>query len=66
MKEILGENMVFHAKAQITGSKNNSSKIYDNVLVIRDTNFNDFLNKIDEEEEIEEIKFKLKKKNRWS
>jgi hypothetical protein len=53
--------MVFHTKAQITNNKNNSSKFYDNVLIIRDTNFDNFLNKI-EGEEIEEIQFKLKKK----
>jgi Mg2+ and Co2+ transporter CorA len=64
MKEILGENMVFHTKAQITNkSKNKSSKLYDNVLVIKDDNFDNFLKDIDgAEEEIEEIKFKLKKK----
>jgi hypothetical protein len=61
MKEIFGENMVFHNKAQIT-NKNNSTKVYNNVLVIREGNFNDFLNTIDGEEEIEEIKFKLKRK----
>jgi hypothetical protein len=32
------------------------------VLVIRDSNFNNFLNIINGEEEIEEIKFKLKRK----
>jgi hypothetical protein len=51
----------FHTRAKIT-NKNNSSKFYDNVLVIRDTNFNNFLNTINGEEEIEEIKFKLKRK----
>jgi hypothetical protein len=61
MKEILGENMVFHTRVQITN--NNSTKLYDNLLVIRVDNFDNFLNKIDGEEEIEEIKFKLKKKN---
>jgi hypothetical protein len=63
MREIFDDNMVFHTRAQIT-NKNNSTKFYDNVLVIRDTNFNDFLNSIYGDEEIEEIKFKLKKKKK--
>jgi hypothetical protein len=42
MKEILGENMVFHSKAHITNNKNSKGKIYDNVLIIRDTNFDNF------------------------
>jgi hypothetical protein len=55
--------MVFHTKAQITyKSKRKSSKEYDNVLIIKDDNFNNFLNIIEEEEEIEEIKYKFKKK----
>jgi hypothetical protein len=64
MKEILGENLVFHSKAQITNkNKSKSSKLYDNVLIIKDDNFDNFLNTINgEEEEIEKIKFKLKKK----
>jgi hypothetical protein len=66
MKEIFDDNMVFHTKAQITNNKNKMSKIYNNVLVIKDDNFNDFLDSIDGEKEIEEIKFKLKKKSRWS
>jgi hypothetical protein len=61
MKEIFGENMVFHTKAQIINN-NNSNKIYDNILVIKDNNFDKFLQTIVEEEEIEEIKFKLKRK----
>jgi hypothetical protein len=39
MRQNIDDNMVFHTKAQIT-NKNNSSKIYDNVLVIKDGNFN--------------------------
>jgi hypothetical protein len=61
MKEIFGKNMVFHTRAQITNN-NNSSKFYDNVLIIRDTNFDNSLKTINGEEEIEEIKFKLKRK----
>jgi hypothetical protein len=55
--------LVFHSKTQITNkSKSKSSKVYDNVLVIKDDNFDIFLNTVNgEEEEIEEIKFKLKK-----
>jgi hypothetical protein len=53
LKEILGENLEFHSKAQITSTKNNKGKICDNVLIIRDDNFNDFLKDIDGEEEIE-------------
>jgi hypothetical protein len=60
MTQILGENIVFHTTLQIS-NKNKSSKIYDNVLVIKDDNFNNFLKEIKGEEEIEEIKFKLKK-----
>jgi Mg2+ and Co2+ transporter CorA len=58
--------MVFHTRAQITNkNKSKSSKLYDNVLVIKDDNFDNFLKDIDgEEEEIEEIKFKLKKKQK--
>jgi hypothetical protein len=67
MIQIFDDNMVFHTKVQITGNKSESSKIYDNVLIIRDTNFDKFLKDIDvEEEEIEEIKFKLKKKRKGS
>jgi hypothetical protein len=64
MKEILGENFVFHSKAQITNkNKSKSSKVYDNVLIIKDDDFDKFLSTINgEEEEIEEIKFKLKEK----
>jgi hypothetical protein len=62
MIEILGENIVFHSKAQITVNKSKSSKVFDNVFIIRDINFDNFLKDIDGEEEIEEIKFKLKKK----
>jgi hypothetical protein len=64
IKEIFDDNMVFHTKTQITSNKNNLSKIYNNVLVKRDDNFNDLLNFIDGEEEIEEIKFKLKRKKK--
>jgi hypothetical protein len=41
MKEIFGESMVFHTRAQITNN-NNSSKFYDNVVVIKDDNFMTF------------------------
>jgi hypothetical protein len=63
MRQVFDDNIVFYIKAQISNT-NNSSKVYDNVLIIRDDNFNDFLNIIDEKEEIEEIK--LKRKKRWS
>jgi hypothetical protein len=61
MTEIFGENLIFHSKAQIRSTKNNKSKIYNNVVVIKDDKFDIFLKNIDGEEEIEEIKFKLKK-----
>jgi hypothetical protein len=54
MIENLGKNIVFHSKAQITSNKNSNGKMYDNVLIIRDSNFDIFLKG---EEEIEEIKF---------
>jgi hypothetical protein len=58
--------MVFHTSVEITnkgiGKIRSTKKTYDNVLVIKDDNFNNFLDIIDDEEEIEEIKFKLKKK----
>jgi hypothetical protein len=41
MKEILGENIVFHIKTQIISS-NNSKKNYDNVFIIKDNNFDNF------------------------
>jgi hypothetical protein len=63
MKEIVKENMVFYSKTQIT-NRNKTSKIYHNVVIIRDTNFDKILNQIEGEEEIEKIKFKLKKKRK--
>jgi hypothetical protein len=55
--------MVFHTRAQITNrNKSKLSIIYDNILVIKDDNFDNFLYTINGEEEIEKIKFKLKKK----
>jgi hypothetical protein len=64
MRQIFDDNMLFHSKVHITGNKFNLSKLYDNVFVIRDTNFDKFLKHIDAvEEEIEEIKFKLKSKD---
>jgi hypothetical protein len=42
--------MVFHTRAQII-NKNNSTKFYDNVLVIRVDNFYNFLNTINGEED---------------
>jgi hypothetical protein len=61
MREIFEDNMVFYTQAYITNT-DKKSKTYNNVLVIKDDNFNDFLDIIDDEEEIEEIKFKLKRK----
>jgi hypothetical protein len=43
MTEILGENLVFHSKAQIISRKNIKGEMYDNVLVIKDDNFDNFL-----------------------
>jgi hypothetical protein len=67
MREIFDDNMVFHTSAEITnkgiGKNRSTKKTYNNVLAIKDDNFNDFLNTINGEEEIEEIKFKLKKKH---
>jgi hypothetical protein len=53
MIEIVGENIVFHSKAEISSNKNTKGKIYDNGLIIRYTNFDNFLKDIDGEEEIE-------------
>jgi hypothetical protein len=61
VKEIYGENIVFHTKAQIINN-NNSKKIYDNGHIIKDNNFYKLLKNVNGQEEIEEIKFKLKRK----
>jgi hypothetical protein len=65
MKEILGENIEFYISGEITNKGaekyRGKKKTYDNVLVIRDPEFNNFLDQIEGREEIEEIKFKLKR-----
>jgi hypothetical protein len=65
MKEILGDKFVFNTSTKITnkglGTKRSVNKTHDNVLVIRNPDFNNFLDIINGVEEIEEIKFKLKK-----
>jgi hypothetical protein len=57
--------MVFHTNTEIInkgiGKTRSIKENYNNVLVIKDDNFNDFLDIIDDEE-IEKIKFKLKRK----
>jgi predicted glycosyltransferase len=49
MREIFDNDMVFHTQTQIANYKNKMNKIYNNVLVIKDDNFNDFLNTVNGE-----------------
>jgi hypothetical protein len=49
--------MVFHTKAKIINN-NNLSKIYDNVIIIKDYGPNDFLNKKQKELKGELIEYK--------
>jgi hypothetical protein len=51
MREIFDDNIIFQTQAHITNT-DKKNKTYNNVLVIKDDNFYDFLDIIDDEEEI--------------
>jgi hypothetical protein len=46
MREIFDDNMVFHTSAEIInkgiGKNRSTKKTYDNIVVIKDDNFNNF------------------------